>query len=179
MALTGWIRCYVSACLTIVRAYIEAGKPNSPKPLASYGGWSDLVRGALIWLGYADPVESMEVAREDDPELTNLRAMIGAWYSAFGTEAMTCREAIDAATRCQPSVEGSNPSSPIGATELCHPDLYEALLRIASIRSVIEPKRLGTWFDKSKGKISGNLRFVRLPGTQGGFARWRLEAVRG
>jgi putative DNA primase/helicase len=85
---------YVSAALVIVLAYIAAGCPNAPPPLASFADWSLLVRGALMWLGCADPVSSMDNAREDDPELGELTEMIRAWHDAFGETEMTCSAAI-------------------------------------------------------------------------------------
>jgi hypothetical protein len=53
---------YIAAALTICRAYIVAGRPCMAPKLASFEGWSDTVRSALIWLGKADPVQSMENA---------------------------------------------------------------------------------------------------------------------
>jgi hypothetical protein len=58
---------YIAAPLTIARAYIAAGKPDCLPPLASYEGWSDLVRSSLVWLGFPDPVDTMESARGADP----------------------------------------------------------------------------------------------------------------
>lgn len=40
--------------LTIVRAFIAAGRPGNLSPFGSFEDW-DLVRGALVWLGLADP----------------------------------------------------------------------------------------------------------------------------
>jgi hypothetical protein len=74
---------YIAACLTICRAYIVAGRPNKAKRLASYEGWSDTVRSALMWLGKADPVISIEAARADDPELNELRELLEAWAEVF------------------------------------------------------------------------------------------------
>ena len=48
---------YIAACLTIVRAYVAAGRPGRLPVLASYAAWSDLVRSALVWLGRADPCD--------------------------------------------------------------------------------------------------------------------------
>ena len=59
---------YIAACLTICRAYIVAGRPAPARKLASFEGWSDTVRSALIWLGKADCINSMETSREEDPE---------------------------------------------------------------------------------------------------------------
>jgi hypothetical protein len=41
---------YIAACLTICRAYIVAGRPRLLPRLASFEGWSDTVRSALVWL---------------------------------------------------------------------------------------------------------------------------------
>ena len=70
---------YVAACLTIVKAYIVAGRPNKPTPIASYEGWSDNVRGALIWLDEADPVQSAVEASGDDPDLRELSELFDVW----------------------------------------------------------------------------------------------------
>src|SRR4029079_3845618 len=63
---------YVAAVLTIVRAYIMAGQPNRLLPLASFEDWSDKVRSALVWLGEADPIDTIALARAEDPELQDL-----------------------------------------------------------------------------------------------------------
>ena len=70
---------YIAAALTICRAYMVAGKPNPAPKLASFEGWSDTVRSALIWLGKEDPVKSMETARAEDPERIELSDMLEAW----------------------------------------------------------------------------------------------------
>jgi hypothetical protein len=75
---------YVAACLTICRAYFAAGRPDLAAKLASFEGWSDCVRSALIWLGCDDPVKSIEIAREEDPERTELSEMLMAWVNNVG-----------------------------------------------------------------------------------------------
>jgi phage gp37-like protein len=42
---------YIAAALTICRAYLIADRPNKCPKLASFEGWSDTVRSALVWLG--------------------------------------------------------------------------------------------------------------------------------
>jgi len=66
---------YVSAVLTIIRAWIAAGRPMTPcKALASYGDWSDLCRQPLLWLGCADPTASVFEAMTEDPDRGDLGA---------------------------------------------------------------------------------------------------------
>jgi hypothetical protein len=63
---------FVAAALIVVRAYLRAGAPDVYSQLGSYGLWSRMVRGPLIWLGQPDPAESMEAARAEDPELNSI-----------------------------------------------------------------------------------------------------------
>ena len=75
---------YVAAALTIVRAYIVAGRPRVATALSSFEGWSKNVRSAIIWLGYADPVETMETARREDPNLRAMEAVFAALKEVIG-----------------------------------------------------------------------------------------------
>jgi hypothetical protein len=60
--------------------------------LGSYEDWSDLVRSTLMWLGEADPVETMERARETDPRLDEKRAVMAAWAAVVGQGKVTARK---------------------------------------------------------------------------------------
>ena len=78
---------YVAACLTLVRSYIAAGSPKQPgKPMNTFGEWSDRVRSALIWLGCADPVDTVDTARDEDPEVQQLSAFLGAMVRELGSD---------------------------------------------------------------------------------------------
>ena len=70
---------YVAAALTIMRAYLAAGAPQVCGALGSYPEWSRMVRSPLIWLGELDPVESMGSARDEDPELNDIRELFELW----------------------------------------------------------------------------------------------------
>jgi putative DNA primase/helicase len=162
---------FVSACLVIVRAYIQAGKPNPPAPLASFSDWSTLVRGALIWLGCADPAISMEIARKDDPELTELREMLTVWADALGSDAMTTAQVVAA-------IEARHPTQIGEPTDHVHPELREMLLRLFGERGTMNTRRLGKWLASKEGRIVGGRRFKRAATTgQNGVARWRIEMV--
>jgi hypothetical protein len=58
----------VAAALTVLRAYRAAGRPGRVKPLGSFEDYG-LIRGALQWLDRADPADTMQNARAQDPEL--------------------------------------------------------------------------------------------------------------
>jgi hypothetical protein len=70
----------VAAGLIILRAFIHAGRPL-PQDLIPFGkfeDWSNLVRGALIWLGEADPCETRKSILDHDPTHNIFAALIVA-----------------------------------------------------------------------------------------------------
>ncbi len=91
----------IAAALTILRGYTAATTTNpSLKPTipqwGSFEGWSDIVRGAIVFAGLADPGETREQVREEsDSEGQTLRAFIAAWEQLDPNNlGMTISEAI-------------------------------------------------------------------------------------
>ena len=116
---------YVGAALTVLRAFHVAGRPGAPSPLGSFEGWSDLVCGALLWLGCANPIESMDELRKADPRLDDITAVIAQWRLVMGDERVTVAEVIGQATETRSNgYDGGRP-------EFVRPDFREALLAIA------------------------------------------------
>ena len=78
---------YVSAALTILRAHSLAGYAGQEglPPLAGFGEWTRVVRGALVWLDYADPCATIQIARDDDPQRLERGDMLRALAATFGT----------------------------------------------------------------------------------------------
>ena len=164
---------YVSACLVVVRAYILAGCPDLLPPIASFSDWSGLVRSSLVWLGCADPAASMETAREDDPELAELREFIAVWRdSPLVVSAQTVKDFVSASdVRLPPS--GGQPS-----TEFAHPALRDCLLKIAGDRQGVNSRRLGQWLTNRAGRIAEGHRITKAPEkASGGVIRWSLTRV--
>jgi hypothetical protein len=98
--LRAWVRDarprLVSAALTILRAYVEAGMPaHGNSPMGSYEGWDALVRGAIIWSMDVDPLGGVARLREDgSPERDELVNLLTAWHGAFGERPTTAKEAV-------------------------------------------------------------------------------------
>lgn len=70
-----------SACLTILRGFLQAGQPQAPlTTFGSFEGWSSLVRQAVVWCGLPDPCEgSRQLARDSDEKTEALGAIIANW----------------------------------------------------------------------------------------------------
>ena len=71
---------YLSSALTIVKAYIDAGRPSMQiRAMGSFEGWSDTIRSALVWAGATDPCDTIEQVREADVQDSELQRLIDCW----------------------------------------------------------------------------------------------------
>jgi putative DNA primase/helicase len=166
---------YVADCLIIVRAYILAGRPNPAPKLASFEGWSDTERSALIWLGEADPVQSMEVTRAEDPERAELRSMMDAWTKEFGIGSYhrtTVAALIEAAMEVVSGSLTKEPEHP-ELQAACTAACYATTLR----RGPPDVTSLGIWLRNHKGRVIDGKRFMNQPNPKGASTWWIEEVV--
>lgn len=81
----------VMAGLTVLRAYIEAGRPMPRDTIGSFEAWN-LVREALLWLGHDDPADTRERILADDPAKAVLLDLLRLWRSALQDRPVTLAE---------------------------------------------------------------------------------------
>jgi hypothetical protein len=160
----------VVAVLTILRAYHVAGRPGRPAPLGSFEDWSDLVRGALLWLECADPVDTMAEVRAADPETSQLRQVMTAWREAFGSEAITVSQLVKKA------MEQQRAATLDGSLEFVNEDLHEALMAVAGRGGGINNRALGKWIMGFKDRVLDGVRFEER-GTRQGAVVWALVSI--
>lgn len=154
---------YVSAALTINRAWIIAGRPRMSCPsLAGFDQWSDFCRQPLLWLGYADPTKSVFEAMADDPDRETLERLLNVWLNCFGKRPTMVREAVN---RAYALLEDKD-----------H-ELNEVLKDIAGEKdNIINRRSLGRWIKRQSGRIVNGLRFMRASGSRSAEA-WYVESV--
>ena len=166
---------YVGACLTIVLAHIRAGFPEEIGPFASFEDWSRYVRSALMWLGCSDPCISLEAAREDDPDLSDLRDLLSAWVEEFGDiGAFTCSEIVDkmGEKEANPDDDGRE-----GPPIWKHPRMREIIIRISNGKTMGDTRRLGNSFKDREGRVADGYRMRRSGASSGGVIRWNVSKV--
>lgn len=162
----------VVAALTIVRAYITAGRPKAAKSrIASFEQWDDLVRQPLCWLRdqvaavgpafinlpvFGDPADSIERASSDNPEITQLAALLTAWRITFGNTPASPKQAINKAIELRET----------------DPVLYDAIDEIAGLNV----RTLGRWLESHKDQLCAGLRLV-LANRNNGLKRWVVEGT--
>ncbi len=152
---------YVSAALTIVRAWISFGRPIIKcKSLAGFGAWSDLCRQPLLWLGETDPAASIFETLKQDPDRELLGRLLAAWHAFFGNRPTMVREAIK---RSQYEMEE-------------HKELQEVLHDIAAERGEINRYRLGKWIKRHEKQIVDGCRLVKCSGNTSAV-QWRVDSV--
>jgi putative DNA primase/helicase len=136
---------YIAHCLTVVRYYHFAGRPNLRPRLGSYGQWSDTIRSALTHLGLPDCVGTQEALRVDDPVTSQRAAVFRAWrdFRSLLPEdprGWRVKDLIEEASR-DPGCE-----------------LFEALLDVAEGQGPntgkIDRVRLGLWLGRNEGAIA-------------------------
>lgn len=130
----------LTAALTVLRAYIVAGKPKQLiDQYGSFEAWSDLVRSALMWCGMTDPNRSRGRVEAEDPVKEALESVLVTWRGAFGDRPLTVQELI---------------------TQVEFADLRHALLDVAASPcdpNRIDSKKLGYWLKKHQGRVIGGL----------------------
>jgi hypothetical protein len=146
---------YVEATLTIPLAYAASG-PSDPPELNGFDQWSRLVRAPLMWLGEADPVLTMQAAREGDARLQAKATALFAIADLFGLGQDRARTAAQ-------MIEATDPfSGAAGLKELLDTPLVpgakqkalgEALMAVAGAGKEISAAKLGAWLRGAKGQI--------------------------
>jgi len=155
---------YVAAALTIVRAYVQAGFPGLLPPLGSFETWSRLVRSSLVWLGCADPVDTMDSARADDPNLATLRIVLPYLCKLTPGGALTAGELVAA----------------IGAREVCETpqNAPDSLVEVVgNAHGGIEASRLGHFLRRHKGRVVDGLKITGQLDTHSKQQRWKILRV--
>jgi hypothetical protein len=155
---------YIAAALVIVRAYLAAGCPGELPPLASFGDWSRLVRSPLVWLGRTDPVDTMETAREEDPELDSIRRIYQTWHDSLGVTPYTAGKIIEIAED-----KDYNSQKPT------YPEFHDALMDVAWSAGSLSAKKLARWLKRYQNRIVGDL---QLASQYDGHAKvhcWRVR----
>ena len=173
-AVLGSRGAYVAACLIICRAYIAAGRPGKLPRLASFEAWSDTVRSALVWLGKADTVASIDTSHADDPERISLAALHKAWAQVFGTgeaRSVLLKDVIEACEKRSIVRHG-----PPAEFAFDHPDLRTAVQ--GALRGVrqVDANALGYWMREQKNRIVGSMWFEHRDATHG---KWWVAKKQG
>ena len=147
--------------LTILRAYFVAGLPKQGDgTFGSFEQWYRIVRGAIVWLGMADPMGDRSEMEENDTSKAFLR-MIHAGLNEIDPDA------AGVTTKQMQLALEAKPNEP----NFIHcPSLAAAAIEACGKR--FDPRRFGNVLSKFKGRKLDNKWIDSEPVS--GVARWRL-----
>ncbi len=141
----------IAAALTILRAFIAAGKPRATTDvLGSFEAWDALVRQCVLWLGYVDPVAHMQSRRASDPDTEKLGTFLHEAHEAMGDKWIA------------------------GASHM-RPDLRAAVEAIAKPGKEISALLFGHWLSRKRETRLNGYRLVRAEErSETNVTHWRV-----
>jgi hypothetical protein len=183
--LLAWVRdnraILLGAALTVVAAYIRAGKPQQDvKSMGSFEGWSGCVRSALVWADQPDPCETRaEMRKTADPQLTAMGMLLENWQAIDPSLSGLTNGQIIALVfpELVPAAAPDAKSAPSKVAEIltgivvsedARSDLQDAVDTLAPKHTASE---LGYKLRKFKGRKIGGFVLSQFPRGKGG-ARW-------
>ncbi len=102
---------YASCALTIISAWIKAGKPIAQcKALNSFAQWAELCRQSLMWLDMEDPAANVFSTMAEDPERVNTGRVFNGLVLAFRGGPFTTK---DISQRINSSVDSAGLREPL------------------------------------------------------------------
>jgi hypothetical protein len=142
----------VVAALTMMRAYIAAGRPAvNIKPYGGFEAWSAIVRAPLVWLGCGDPCASRQQIEDEDPEYQALTTLLTALHERFEGIEFTVADALEKAR--QDAYDDNMLDRP--------PSALREALALVSPRREPNADSVGKAFRKYKDRVAAGLHLCK------------------
>jgi hypothetical protein len=136
---------YISAALTVLKAYAVHDDHLMLTPLDSFEDWSWRVREALVWLGEEDPVAAVNYENDGSGEIANVFEIIQSMVN----------------TKRSASKDQDFRSTDLANWAASNIALRDALEQAGCLDTNSSGK-LGYWLRAHKNRISGGLKLVTL-----------------
>lgn len=151
--------------LTILQAFFKAGRPQTIKALGSFSDWSRVVPAALVWLGEANPLSTIENVRDNDPALARIQTLLTEIDLLFGPRPFSVAELINEAR------VRSNGS--MGGYTYIHAELHQILSEFSGGKESLDASRIGKELWRLNGRRCGSMMLEKQNG-RAGKRLWRL-----
>jgi len=159
----------IRAALVLALGYQQAGcPPVEAPPFGSFELWDRMVRRALIWCGYADPLAPAEGMREQDHELAGMRDFLEHW-------ARVAPEPVSAQRLAELIRERVDMG--LGDWRARHPELQEAAIQVMGDLGKWGARELGYRLRSLAGRIFGGRRVAKGGRGAEKVTAWRVESV--
>ncbi len=151
----------VVAGLTVLRAYTLA-TPVTLTPMGSFADW-EWIRGALVWLGCADPADTRASIVENDPRKNDLVEVMELWAASIGVNTFVTVAQIDLKVTADPA-------------NIDAADLRNKLVDVACGGKKWSGTSVGRWLNGHKDRVVNKRCFGCRTGA-GHVMQWQLKAL--
>lgn len=151
---------YIGAALTVMSAWLRAGKPRSAcRPVNSFLEWSDLCRQPLLWLGLPDPAQRLFEAQASNADNELVAALFGELHVLYKTGRFTVHDIAERGIANKVK-------------------LYDCLaqLGLADNFDTLQRRQLGWWLKKKNGWIAGGMKLIK-DGAKNKMPAYRIEQL--
>jgi hypothetical protein len=164
----------ICAGLTILKGFVNAGMPKVDKRTSRFHEWDRLVRQGLLWmyqqieLDLPDPLDALELYREQDPDFEMLTDLLVGWKDIFGMETLLTKDVLDWFDDHVFDYRDLSQS---------HRAFFDVLSNSVLRGTRPTQRSIGNLLSKRVDQISGGLRLVRSGKAHNGLQKWRLDLI--
>ncbi len=168
--------------LTVLRAFCQVPASQRPKvaALGSFEVWAQLVAGALVWLGEADPIAAVADERGGGVDLARaaLSSLVGHWNDLATATRSHLRWSKGKGITVKAALEGLYPNGSAADGDQLD-DLREALEVLASVAAGKAPgvRQVGAALAKYRGRVVDGRKLLGEQDRKG-VMTWRVERTR-
>jgi hypothetical protein len=161
----------ISDALTIVQAWIKAGRPRNPGRLASFEDWDELVRQPIAWLATSLPDDITDLVNatitnsSKDPQRESVGVFLSACDTIMKNQAFTARDIYEICHAVMMNDGGQR-------LDPHHVLIFDVVGELAH-GSDISPKTIGGLFRRVKDVIVENRSLVQ-DGRNSTGTKWRV-----
>lgn len=153
---------YRGDLIDLLATYSAYGREETRSRIGGYASfeeWNALVRGAVVWFGWGDPIEEMQAQQDADPEVQKLELLMAAWDQRFGPDVQFTFHELQ-----------HLPVDPVA-----HPLWLEAMELVnVDNQGRLNPQRLGWFLRSMKGRMLNRMKFIgRIDGHR--RTKWSLS----
>ena len=155
---------YISAALTIIRAFLAHGGDVKGRPVMGFYQWCRWCRDSLMWLGLPDISQRLFEGIEKDPDGAAATTIFSHWFSAWGDAEKLVSEVLEYAMGFPRGTEDE-------VREFL--DFRSAIEEVCAVNGRLNAQRLGHWLKKQQNRKRRGY-ILRRSDSKTAAARWRV-----
>lgn len=166
----------VQALLTMIKAYHIAGHPEQDIPnMGTFEDWSNWIRNPLVWLGEADPYDTIKEIEDNDPERDWQQRLIIYWKELFGYNQIKVSYIM---RKCNQAIEDEkNFATEDDKTDNPSYELAQAFTEGISDWTHLNNQTVGILLSKIQNRVIDGYKLIKSKSKSKGSVTWQLIEI--